>query len=52
MKYYKTWQDAFKDFLELYGHNYADSYNLAAEFEEHLDKNIKGVWFLRIGDLK
>lgn len=48
MKYYKTWQEAFLEFISLYGHNYKDSYNLAAEFEQHLQKNNKNVYYLRI----
>lgn len=53
MKYYRTWQEAFKDFIEYYGHNFKDSYNLAAEFEQQVGKNVKGVWFLYIpGELK
>lgn len=47
MTYYKTWQDALMAFIEQYGHNYADSYNLAAEFEQHLGRNVRGVWYLR-----
>lgn len=46
MRYYKTWQDAFIDFVKQYGHNYTDSYNLAVEFEDQLGKNIHGVYFL------
>lgn len=48
MKYYKTWQEAFIDFINHFGHNYKDSYNLAAEFEEKLGQNIKGVYFMYI----
>lgn len=48
MKYYRTWQEAFKDFITIYGHNFEDSYNLTAEFEEALGKNSKGVYFLYI----
>ncbi len=44
---YKTWQDAFMAFIRQYGHNYHDSYNLAAEFEQHVTKNRLGVYFLR-----
>lgn len=52
MRYYKTWQEAFKDFIERFGHNYEDSYNLAAEFEQQLNKNIKGVYYMYFGDDK
>lgn len=52
MKYYKTWQEALSDFIDRFGHNYADSYNLVAEFEEKLGRNIKGVWFMYFGDDK
>ena len=46
VRYYRTWQEALSDFVERFGHNYADSYNLAVEFEQHIKKNSKGVWFL------
>jgi hypothetical protein len=52
MKAYTTWQEALVRFIELYGHNYKDSYNLTAEFEQHLTKNRLGVYFLRTGELK
>lgn len=52
MKYYSTWQEALSDFVERFGHNYADSYNLVAEFEEMLNKNIKGVYYIYFGDTK
>lgn len=53
MKYYSTWQEALLDFVELFGHNYEDSYNLMAEFEEKLNQNIKGVYFMYgMGDVK
>lgn len=48
MKYYKTWQAALVDFIELFGHNFEDSYNLTAEFELMLKRNIKGVWYMYI----
>ncbi len=51
MKYYRTWQEAFIDYIKLRGHEYVDSYNLSAEFEEALGRNIKGVWFL-LGEQK
>jgi hypothetical protein len=47
MIYFKTWQDAFAHFLSEFGHNYQDSYNLAAEFEQQLGRNRLGVYFLR-----
>jgi hypothetical protein len=47
MKYYKTWQEAFISFTERYGHNFDDSYNLAAEFEEHLYKNKNGTYYFK-----
>lgn len=53
MKYYKTWQEALLDFVERFGHNYEDSYNLMAEFEEKLNQNIKGVYFMYgMGEVK
>jgi hypothetical protein len=48
MRYYKTWQEAFIDFINEFGHNYKDSYNLAAEFEEKLGRNSRGVYFMYI----
>lgn len=52
MKYYSTWQEAFIDFINKHGSDYDDSYNLAAEFEEKLGKNIKGVYYIYFGDTK
>ena len=46
MTYYKTWQEALLDFIKIYGHNYADSYNLMVEFESYLNKNKRGTWFI------
>lgn len=46
MKYYSTWQEALLDFTEKYGHNYLDPYSLIVEFESHLRKNTKGVYFM------
>lgn len=46
MKYYKTWQEAFIEFIERFGHNYEDSYNLSVEFELHLNKNKRGVYYI------
>ncbi len=45
-QYYNHWQDAFVVFIEQYGHNYQDSYNLAVEFEMHLRKNRLGCFYL------
>lgn len=50
MKYYKTWQEAFIDFIERFGHNYEESYTLTAEFEEKLNKNNKGVYYIYFGE--
>ena len=44
--YYKTWQETFIVFIQHYGHNYKDSYNLVAEFEAHLGCNRKGLYYL------
>lgn len=52
MKYYATWQEAFLDFIERFGHNYKDSYTLAAEFENNLNKNAKGTYYIYFGELK
>ena len=51
MTYYKSWQDAFRDFLDTFGDNYLDAYNLTCEFESKLGQNSKGSYFLRI-DMK
>lgn len=50
MKHYSEWQKAFIEFITLYGHNYKDSYNLAAEFEQHLFQNRIGTYYLDIGE--
>lgn len=52
MKYYKTWQEAFKDFIDHFGHNYEDAYNLVSEFEQQLNRNVKGVYFMYFGESK
>lgn len=46
MKYYRTWQDALRDFISRYGHNYRDAYNMITEFELILQRNIRGVYFM------
>lgn len=46
MKYYREWQDALIDFITVYGQNYTDSYNLSSDFEEILNQNKKGTWFI------
>ena len=48
MKYFKTWQEAMAWFLAEYGHNYSDSYTLAAEFEYKLQQNKNGAYFIYI----
>lgn len=52
MKYYSKWQDALVDFIAQYGHNYEDAYNLIIEFELQLKRNIKGTYFMFLGDAK
>lgn len=52
MKYYSTWQAAFVEFIEKFGHNYPDSYNLSVEFELHLRKNKLGTYFIYWGEEK
>ncbi len=47
--YYSSWQEAFKDFITKYGHNYKDPYNLMIEFELQLKRNIKGTYFIDEG---
>lgn len=46
MKYYSTWQQALSEFIQRYGHNYEDGYNLVVEFENKLQKNVHGVYFI------
>ena len=46
MKYYKSWQAALTDWIELYGHEFGDPYNLIVEFELHLKQNIRGTYYL------
>lgn len=48
MKYYSEWQDALCDFIEHYGHNYKDAYNLMMEFEQVLRRNTNGTYFMGI----
>lgn len=48
MKYYSTWQEAFIEFIQLYGHNYQVAWNLAEEFEMQLGKNRQGRYFLNL----
>lgn len=52
MKYYKTWQEAFLEFVTRFGSDYEDSYTLSTDFEERLGKNIKGVWYIYFGEDK
>ena len=49
MKYYSTWQEALTDFINLYGHNYDTPYILLMEFEEQLNQNKKGTYFIYHG---
>ena len=46
MKYYSTWQEAFIDFIKLYGDNYLDSYPLTEDFELRLKQNLHGTYFI------
>ena len=46
VKYYKSWQSALTDWIELYGHEFGDPYNLIVEFELHLKQNIRGTYYL------
>jgi uncharacterized protein YheU (UPF0270 family) len=46
MTYYKTWQDALQEFITRFGHEYEDSYNLMSEFEEVLQQNRQGVYYI------
>ena len=51
MNTYSTWQEVFIQFIEQFGHNYKDSYNLAVEFEAHLRQNRLGRYYLIEGAL-
>lgn len=46
MKYYKSWQEALVEFINIYGHNYKDGYNLLMEFEASLNQNVRGAYFI------
>lgn len=46
MRYYSSWQEALVEFVALFGHNYQDGYNLVAEFEQKLNRNSKGTYFI------
>lgn len=46
MTYYKSWQEAFVAFINKYGDNYKDTYNLSAEFEQQLRQNRCGTYYL------
>jgi hypothetical protein len=49
MKYFKTWQDALRYFLDKEGILYDDGFDLVSEFEQKLYKNSKGVYFMYTG---
>ncbi len=49
MKYYSSWQEALVEFIDQYGHNYEDGYNLVAEFEQELQQNANGAYFMYKG---
>lgn len=46
MKYYKTWQEALLDFISKKGSNYDNPYILITEFEDILQQNVKGTYFI------
>lgn len=46
MKYYSSWQVALADFILRWGHEYEDSFSLISEFEQMLNVNSKGAFFL------
>ncbi len=50
MKYYSSWQTALIDFTMRYGHNYDDGYNLISEFEELLNQNVHGTYYMFLGN--
>jgi hypothetical protein len=50
MKYFSSWQEAYKWFVNRYVDNYEDSYNLSAEFELQLKQNSRGAYFIHTGD--
>ena len=50
MKYYSSWQEALRDFVEHYGHNYKEVdevYALMVEFELELQRNVKGAYYMQ-----
>ncbi len=49
MTTFRTWQEAYMQFIRLFGHNYTDSYNMNVEFEAHLRRNRLGRYFLKQG---
>lgn len=46
MKYYKTWQLAFMDFIREHGDEFQDSYNLSVEFESVLRQNRAKAFYM------
>lgn len=46
MTYYSNWQEALMDFMKQYGHNYKDAYNMVVEFEQQLQRNFRGTYFM------
>ena len=49
MTYYKTWQDALVEYIRAHGHEYNDVYILFAEFEQQLQRNVKGAYYMQRG---
>ena len=49
MKFYSEWQDALMDFIRQHGKEYEEGelYALIMEFEQHLQKNARGAYFMR-----
>jgi hypothetical protein len=50
MRYYSTWQEALQDFIERFGSGFDTSFELIQEFEQKLGRNVRGAWFMYIGD--
>jgi hypothetical protein len=52
MKYYSNWQEALIDFTKQYGYHFEDVYNLGVEFEQQLQKNVHGTYFINWNHIK
>lgn len=48
MKPFSSWQEALIEFINVYGHNYQNGYNLIEEFEHMLMQNRVGTYFIEL----